>query len=186
MFDIKKIIGNIDINDIQKYSHKEINLSDFYYNLLKYASDMFEDELILDIGTHYGHSALALGLNRKNHVKTYDVVSLLRNEECENIKKDFNIEFNILKAQDIPLEFYKESKIIFLDIIHNGVEEKEVLDIILKSGFEGILICDDICFNDEMKKFYEEIKLYKIWMKDLRTSGLGIILFNIKYADFFQ
>ena len=43
------------------------------YRLYAYLSTLFDDGVILDIGTLYGSSALALSYNTKNHVKSYDL-----------------------------------------------------------------------------------------------------------------
>ena len=189
MIDRKKVeeSSNIDIDRLQKYTHVPMNFGDWCYYLLKYVSDFFENELILDLGTNYGHSSLVLASNNKNHVETYDVVRDLTGDELTRIRKDFNITFNILNVENIPLEKYKEAKVIYLDTIHNGVHERKVFDIISRSGFEGILICDDINFNHEMDMFWKSIDVCKMEMEGFRgTHGIGIVFFDMKYKEHFN
>ena len=83
MIDREKIKenSNIDIDSIQKYTHVFMNFGDYCYYLLKYVSDLFENELILDLGTNHGHSSLVLASNNKNRVETYDVVCDLTGDE---------------------------------------------------------------------------------------------------------
>jgi len=186
MFDKSKIENNIDDEFIRGYSHVDFTSStNMYFNFLKYISDFFENEIILDIGTYAGHSALVLSLNGKNKVESFDVKNIMTSEEITNISRDFNIKFLEFRAQDIPLEKYEKAKIIFLDIIHNGCEEREVFEIILKSGFNGILICDDINFNSEMESFWNGIILPKTDKIIDRESGFGAILFDSKYEKYF-
>jgi predicted O-methyltransferase YrrM len=184
--DLKKT----DLSVMQKYSRIEVNLSDFYYHFLRYLSDFFHEELILDLGTNFGHSAVALGLNGQNHVESYDIVCDLTEDEKRRIEEDFNINFNILRVEDIPLSQYEEAKIIFLDTVHDGSHEMEVFDIILKSKFKGILVCDDIFFNEGMNRFWESIKIPK---RDLTKEigirephGIGVVMFDSEFNNFLE
>ena len=45
-----------------------------HYKLLSYFSTLFNNSNIIDIGTHEGHSALALSYNRSNKIHTFDIV----------------------------------------------------------------------------------------------------------------
>ena len=45
-----------------------------HYKLLSYFSTLFNNSNIIDIGTHQGHSALALSYNHTNKIHTFDIV----------------------------------------------------------------------------------------------------------------
>ena len=71
-----------------------------HYKLLAYFSTLFENQVLLDIGTYKGCSALALSYNQKNKVKSFD----LGNFRGINSKPN-NVEFIL---DDFTDDKYKE------------------------------------------------------------------------------
>ena len=72
----KKEVINLDITHLRAMSRnsndwQEPGISE--YQLYAYLSTKFNDSIILDIGTRYGGSALALSFNESNHVRSYDI-----------------------------------------------------------------------------------------------------------------
>ena len=60
-----------------------------HYRLLAYLSTLFNDQILFDVGTLKGYSALALSYNRANKIVSYDIEDLkdlrtLRNYPISN------------------------------------------------------------------------------------------------------
>ena len=93
-----------------------------YYGLLQHLSNKIEKKIILDLGTHLGHSAYILGENRKNLVITYDIVmgDYISEKQINNVRLHcHNIRFVTQDCLKIPLETLKKSYLIFLDFLCN-------------------------------------------------------------------
>ena len=149
-----------------------------HYRLLAWLSLQLEkNEIIYDIGTYLGFSAVALSYNRTCKVKTYDIANNIPDHHI-NPKDRSNITFfleNILHS-DLSI---KESQLIMLDTFHDGVFEKEFFDALVRIGYKGLLVCDDIHLNTEMKLFWESISLPKIDVTSVgHWSGTGIVMFD--------
>jgi len=169
----------VNETEIEFYSHpgKE------HYKLLSYFSTLFNNSNIIDIGTHLGHSALALSYNKSNTIYSFDIVDKVR----PNIKNIENIKFmkDNLFDKDI---FYKWKDIIlscpfiFLDVdLHNGVMEFEFINFIKEINYNGFIICDDIWYFKEMRdNFWYKIEdKYRYDLTDIgHWSGTGILTFN--------
>tara|TARA_R110000787_G_scaffold286270_1_gene403920 strand:- start:530 stop:1174 length:645 start_codon:yes stop_codon:yes gene_type:complete len=153
-----------------------------YWGWLQYASSLFTGETILDFGTHLGHSAFILGENKKNSVLTYDIVmgDYINKEKRDNIRETFsNINFYIKSCMDISPEVIKKSSLIFLDLDpHDGIKEPQMMQIIRKSGFKGIVLCDDIHCNEEMSTWWNNIPEDKVIVTPSAITGTGVIFFS--------
>lgn len=150
-----------------------------HYKLLSFFSDLFTDELILDLGTRDGLSALCLSWNQKNSVITYDLSP--KPVEMENFESLIpNCEFKQMNVFDEDIETIKKSKLIFLDLDpHDGVQEKKFMDILNDINYKGIVICDDIKWFSEMSKWWNEITTVKYDVTNFgHGSGTGIIDFS--------
>lgn len=151
------------------------DISGCYYELLLYLSDQFKNETFLDLGTYRGHSALAMALNGENTVLSYDVTNCL---QCSY--SDFkNIQFFLDDIKNIDDKTILKSKLIFLDIDHCGNSESNFLDRLRKLGWSGLVVCDDIILNDEMRDFWAKIPEPKIDLTSVfHKHGTGIINFT--------
>jgi hypothetical protein len=155
-----------------------------HYRLLAYLSTLFNNSIILDIGTHRGSSATALSYNETNMIYTFDIVNNVTNENIKNIK---NIEYkydNLFEqeGQDKWKNTILKSPLIFLDVDpHNGFMEIDFYNYLININYTGIVICDDIWYFKEMRDNF----WYKIphnYRTDLTQfghwSGTGMIDFS--------
>lgn len=157
-----------------------------HYQLLAHLSTLYNDTYIIDIGTHNGHSALALSYNESNTVYSYDIIPKLQNSPINN--RD-NIEFrieNLLNETGLEKnkDFILKCPMIFLDVDpHDGMVEYKFLKYLEKNQYKGIVVCDDIWYFKPMRdKFWYQIPgKYKTDISDYgHFSGTGIISYHQK------
>lgn len=145
-----------------------------HYRLLTYISKLYDGEVICDVGTCNGCSALALSENLNNTIKTFDIVDY---KEHGVLVKD-NIKFfldDILKYDDV----IKQTRFIVLDTNHDGIFEKKFYNKLKELNYKGLLLLDDIYLNDVMRSFWNSIseEKYDLSIKG-HSTGTGIVLFN--------
>lgn len=145
-----------------------------HYRLLHWFG--FQHKTIFEFGTFRALSALALS-SPVNAVYTYDVeehepaVWLYR---LPSIKKyiyegDLN---NVLIDFDLP-------SLIFLDTVHDGIFEKQIIEHLIALKWKGILVADDIHWNNQMEHWWAGIEQRKEDWTDIgHWSGTGIIYFE--------
>ena len=189
---------------------REKNLSEYkdsfgfhYYSILAYLSTLFNDSIIVELGTLYGNSAAALAYNKTNKVYTYDIeskeeaVSKFKLEEFKNIEYIITncIEDNWQRQTD--RDIILSSKLIFLDVDPldgniKGEQENKVLNFLISNNWKGVLVCDDIGaewideFRDAsystlpIRKWWESIDLpkFNIISNYSSPTGTGIICFD--------
>lgn len=146
-----------------------------HYRLLVYISYLYDNQTLLDIGTYHGSSAIALGINKSNQIKSFDLFS---QPEISHINED-NIEFkleNILENND---ELILNSPFIMLDTDHDGSFEYAFYNHLKKINYKGLLFLDDINLNNPMKEFWNSIteEKHEITHK-AHWSGTGIVIFE--------
>jgi hypothetical protein len=146
-----------------------------HYRLLIYLTNCFNNIKIADIGTYRGASATALAQNKSNQVFSLDVGVFKEKIPLKNINfcvGDFHTDKNI---QDNILA----SSFIFLDIDHLYNNEIWLYQFLTKNNWTGIMLCDDIYLNDEMRRFWDELSHPK---QDITKyghgSGTGFVNFN--------
>lgn len=179
----KPTIADLEVYDFEK----ELQLAPFpldkgfylgkpgkeHYKLLAWLGHQFDGVTITEIGTLWGGSAMALGKNKKNKVITYDV----HPHDCA--KFPFNIERRIIKVEDTPFDEICKSPLIFYDAAHEGKEEQEFLDELIRREYKGILVLDDIHLNSPMHDFWDGIILRKEDWSDIgHFCGTGIVYFE--------
>lgn len=150
-----------------------------HYKLLYYFTTLFTDELILDLGTRDGLSALCLAYNKKNNVITYDLIDK-PNELLQFEDKLPNLTFKKMNVFDESLDIFKKSKIIFLDLDpHDGIQETRFISLLEEIGYNGIVICDDIHWFPRMKQWWNNLKQTKYDVTQFgHGSGTGLIDFS--------
>ena len=123
-----------------------------YYRCLAYWGSLFNDSLLIELGTKFGISALALSWNARNDVLSHDIV----NAGQKTIMKD-NITFRIKNVfvDKVYMRGFLESPFIFIDVQHDGPEEKVLLDFLIENEYKGITLWDDIYYNQPMKDFWQ-------------------------------
>jgi hypothetical protein len=177
----------LKFNEVVKESDK-IEFNGFpgkeHYRVLSYFSTLFNNSIIIDIGTHMGNSALALSYNKTNIIHTFDIIDNVVNTK---IKKVENINFHIKNLFDpiVCKDFEKtilHSAFIFLDVDpHNGTMEFYFYNYLKSINYKGFVICDDIWYFKEMRdNFWYKIPYSMRY--DITNvghwSGTGIISFN--------
>ena len=185
----KDLIKSVNLDEISKYSNwvSEFGKNWFlevkeHYKLLAYLSSFFNNEIIVDIGTYRGLSALALSYNSSNKIITYDIIDNFNG--YKNIitpENKENIEFRIKDCR-IDTDVFKNTNFVMLDVDpHDGIQERDFFKFFEEIGYEGIVVLDDIYVNKEMNDFWNNIKQPKLDLTDIgHWSGTGIVLFGNK------
>lgn len=159
-----------------------------HYKLLAYLSHLYDDILILDVGTCWGESAVALSQNSKNRVITYDIHNLYtkEGEYAGKIEESYmpfldtysNLELKIMDISNESDDLIKSAKIIFLDIAHDGIQEKNFTDRLDKIGYKGYVFCDDIfCpYYPTMTPWWNSLTIEKYDLTEVGHSwGTGLL-----------
>jgi len=150
-----------------------------HYKLLTYISWLYDGITILDLGTNWGESAIALAQNNKNRVITYDICDpKSRNWSMDFLNDYSNIEFRLMNVIDEKEDVFKSAKIIMVGIAHDGIQERKITDMLSRIGYRGYLICDDIFspYYPNMKVWWNSITIEKYDITDIGHShGTGLI-----------
>lgn len=181
---IKEHLRSIDITresksianyEYQKYFLQEPGTN--HYKLLAWVSSLFPGQVVMDIGTHYGCSSLAMSHAKDTRVISYDIQDLKRvhkpwPENCEYKIGDFRTDAATLGC---PL--------IFIDVDpHDGIQEKKFHDFFIKSLYKGIVLWDDIHLSPSMKNWWSGIKEASVTKIDLtpvgHVSGTGMTIYD--------
>ena len=146
------------------------------YRLYAYLSTLFDDGVILDIGTLYGSSALALSYNTKNHVKSYDLSE--KSKIAQKMTRE-NIDWNIMDFREDESIEWEKVKMIVVDTDHTGEQEIEFMKFLISKDWKGIMCFDDIHLNRAMIDFWE------CFDEDIRedVTKLGHGVFNAESPD---
>lgn len=147
-----------------------------HYRLLSFISKLYNNEILCDIGTCNGCSAISLSEESTNIVKTFDIFDY---KEPGVITK-FNIEFymkNLLNDNDNSV--LKNTRFIMLDLNHDGVLENQFYSKLKEINYKGILFLDDIHLNPDMILFWDKIseEKYDLTSKG-HCSGTGVVIFE--------
>lgn len=125
-----------------------------HYHLLASLAAQLNNATIVDIGTHYGYSALALSGNN-NRVITFDIADQRR------LSLPSSVQFKLVNILEQPDAFPLDTSLALLDIDpHSGREEQAMIELLLRRGWKGTVLCDDVHLNDGMRKFWQ-------WASDL-------------------
>lgn len=161
-------------NWYQPYYHQPSGQE--HYRLLMYISQQYNYEILADVGTNRGASAVALAFNPSNLVYSVDLVDCKEGEplpkNCEYVIGNMLWESNILDQ-------ILKCKFIMLDIDHEYHNEIQIYKRLIDSGWKGIMLCDDIHLNEPMKRFWNEVDAPKLDItKYGHISGTGAIIFD--------
>lgn len=154
-----------------------------HYLLSFLVSQLPSDSIVADLGTLYGASALSLSMNPNVHVVSYDIERHfpLDKPSCYDLE---NVHFTQADCLTC-IDSFIDAKIILLDLDpHDGVQETKMIATLLEKHYEGIVVCDDINLNEQMKAFWSTVQLKKIDVTEYgHWSGTGIIIFDEKKVD---
>lgn len=193
IYNINSHVNEIDLSKLSHFTDWHANsiffnrpMGEEHYKLLAFLSSQTSDgEIVYDIGTYLGFSALALAYNPKVEVVTFDLVDHILTPRY-NIKQRPNITFKIADCtQTDHIQELAKSRLIMLDVDpHDGVQEPQIMKALEEAGFRGLLLLDDIHLNEAMERFWESIpyKKYDI-TKYGHHSGTGIVVFDDTFCD---
>lgn len=156
-----------------------------HYSLLAHLSKQCSPgSTVLDIGTFTGFSALALAANPDIKVITYDLVDNIPNDGTPTIRQVPNIDYRIQNCLE-DIETMLKAPLISLDVDpHDGMQEVEIITSLIRAGYKGIVVCDDIYKNDGMKAFWNWVPLKKVDVSRYgHWSGTGIVVFDPSVHD---
>lgn len=176
---VKSDVLNMDISHLKNSQcpWKEWNLvGGEHHKLCAYLSTKFEGKTLIDAGTSYGNSAIALSYNPKNTVRTYDIAfndfdSFKERGNIIPIQKDINVE---------DIYVLLSSPLILLDIDpHDGKQELVFSNLLKEIAYEGYVLCDDIHLNSAMSDWWNGLDLKKYDVTDIgHHHGTGLICFG--------
>jgi len=137
----------------------------------------FNGAIFLDAGTRVGHSAKDFSYNPKNLVVTCDINP--KGYEEGRLKDLPNVLFKKIDVNLIDPAWLSKVDVIFLDISHNGDDEREFLERI-EPHFKGILVMDDV---NDAKRFPNLYRVFNDLDRDKyllvypvgSTTGTGIV-----------
>lgn len=177
----------LDTMDLSHNNYMLDKMSDFalyyhypsgkeHYRLLTFISKLYDNEILYDIGTNNGCSAISLSHKNNNIVKTYDIVDYTHKGVITKPNIIFHLE-NISKN----IEVVKESRFIMLDANHDGIFENIFYNQLKEINYTGILFLDDIHLNSTMKEFWNSIdeEKYDLTIKGHNT-GSGLVILKKK------
>lgn len=140
-----------DLNALEPVANSSpwynMNAGQEHYRLLRYISPHYD--LVYDVGTYHGFSALALSGAKK--VITCDI------EDSQTVILPENVAYREGDCLNDP-ELLK-AELILLDTFHDGKFESDFLNFLDQSKYKGILIMDDIHLNNEMQRIWHEVQL---------------------------
>jgi hypothetical protein len=185
----KEAVQREDITKLAKYQegwcnpsymswNKESGHTEYkLYSFLSY--NIPWDSTILDIGTLFGGSALALSNNSTQEVLSYDLVKTLAHD---NLKKD-NIKLFI---EDWTQNSYNWENIhlIIIDVEpHDGTLEPPMIQFAVDHGFEGLIVLDDISgMFPGMTEMWGKLPYEKYNVTEIgHFSGTGILNIGHKF-----
>ena len=133
---------------------------------------------MVDVGTLFGSSALALSHNPDVRVVSYDIKNHI--PPHAKIRDVSNLAFRIKDGVKPVPEFVRDTRVICLDIDpHDGVQEKAFFDALVEHGYRGMVVCDDIHLNPAMEGWWNSVEQRKEdRTADGHWSGTGIVYFD--------
>ena len=133
-----------------------------HYKLLAYLSTLIDNEIILDIGTYQGGSALALSYNPSNTVISIDIKYQV--ETYIDLDNIYFLEGDILRSEAGAVAvLIKSTNFILYDTVHDGDTELKFHNYLLDTNWEGICLWDDIKYRwtgairEGMQSFWNSI-----------------------------
>ena len=160
-------LNGIDLSEFKGVQHWfNLEAGQEHYRLLAYISTLFDNRILLDVGTFKGDSARALSYG-DNNVISFDLADddLLVN----------GIDFRIGNILDHP-DLIFSAPFILLDTYHNGDFEQEFMDKLIEIEYHGLVMFDDIHLNRQMQTFWHGIAQVKWDVTHMgHHTGTGIV-----------
>lgn len=149
------------------------------YKLYSYLAKKVGGFIILDIGTLFGGSALALSDSDK-FVISYDLMKIETHQPGALNKN--NIELRVANFMEDDID-YSIINLIVIDVDpHDGLQEPPMVEFIANQGFKGLILLDDIHLNPEMEKMWNNFEYEKHDATEVgHFSGTGILNIGQKF-----
>lgn len=188
----KDIVNKIDLQPLEKYINWcEQNKHFFnleagkeHYKLLAHLSNSLNDATIIDIGTYFGFSALAMSMNEKNRVLSYDIFDWIPDHDHEStVKHKENIDIRLTDCCDDIMDLIS-ADLICLDISpHDGIQEEQIYSLLKKYKYKGLLYFNNVNLSNEMKEFKNSIthKVYDVTAYGHYTGSCLVVFDESKY-----
>lgn len=181
---IAETLKTIDLTEksslIDNWSYRNYFLKEAgkeHYKLIAWVSSLFPGQTVMDIGTHYGNSSLAMSHPKDVKVVSYDIV------EMKQLKQPFptNCDYKIGDFKEDPVTL--SSPFIFIDVDpHDGIQEKDFHEWFLENNYKGITLWDDINCNPAMKDWWNSVDGSVVKKMDVSElghwSGTGMIVYG--------
>ena len=181
---IKQHLEAVDLTKesekIGNWSYKQYFLKEAgveHYKLIAWVSSLFPNQTIMDIGTHYGNSSLAMSQPQDVNLISYDII------EMKQLFQPFpkNCEYKIGDFREDPATL--SSPFIFIDVDpHDGIQETEFHNFFLEKKYKGITLWDDIHLNEGMRNWWSSVDGSVVKKVDLTEighhSGTGMIIYE--------
>lgn len=177
-----EFINSFDLSHLEKLS---INMQDNFlfppgnspFKLYAYLSTLFNNKIILDVGTEYGNSALSFSYNESNKVISYNIIE----QGASSIIKE-NITWKVMDFRNDDTIDYDNVEVICIDVDpHDGKQEVEMIQFLKDKKWSGILLLDDIHKDHQMDNFWNSLDFSEDVKYDItpigHSSGTGVILF---------
>lgn len=183
----KQVIDAIDLTPLNQYVEWNKNNFQYFnleggkehYKILAYFSKTLKCKKLVDIGTYLGFSSVALSYDDSKTVETYDIFNWLPDDGTITCENKENIITNCSDYMSNIEEIIKDCEFILIDIDHTGTTEREIMDLLRKANYKGLVMLDDTNLNEPMKKFVEEIPELKVDItKVSHWSGSQIVIMD--------
>ena len=174
----KKTLNSIDMSKIMElipdqdtnFQYIDMKAGEEHYRLLAWIGGQIKGN-IMELGTFRGHSAVCLAKSG-NEVFTFDVEDYISLED-----KPKNVNFSIIENGHKCID--DSFDLLFIDTMHDGIYEQEVLNHLREIKWKGIVLMDDIVLFEDLSKLWGEIPEKKADWTDIgHHSGTGIIWFK--------
>ena len=158
-----------------------------HYKLLATIASRFVRGRFYDVGTYLGHSALALAhrsVELGNRVISYDIEDCFikgAQPDASSIKSHPCIELRVKDALEDVAEIAANADIVLLDVTpHDGKQERVFIAELIRLGFKGVLLLDDIHLNPDMNALWQWVPApRKIDLTEVgHWSGTGVAVFD--------
>jgi hypothetical protein len=161
-----------------------------YRLLARLAQQLPPGSTVADCGTLYGCSAIALAINPSITVNSYDITDY---GACgRDVPPGADINYVLGNCLDHVADMVG-CQLIHLDIDpHNGVQEEQFYGRLVNRKFAGVLLCDDINLNFEMRRFWTGLNAAQALFRHVKCidasrwghhSGTGVVVFDPETID---
>lgn len=184
-------INAIDLSPLSQYidwsknsKYFNLNAGQEHYKLLALLSKKLTCKKLVDIGHYHGFSSVAMSYSEDKVIDSYDIFNWLPDDGSLTSENLDNVNLHIEDYLEDIQSMMKDTDLIMVDIDHTGVTERLIMEQLEKNNYKGLVLFDDINLNEEMRKFWADIKLKKIDITPVgHWSGSGIVIFDPSRFD---